>query len=431
MATKAKSNKKITKKVNVFYAQSGGVTGVINSTARGVIEEALKHKDKIGKVFIARHGIQGLLLEELYDMSKESKKAVAGLHNIPGGAFGSCRYKLRNPKDDLIEYKRIVEVCKAHNIGYFLYNGGNDSADTTYKLSQVSKKMGYEMVCIGIPKTMDNDLACMDVSPGYPSVAKFIATSSYETGVDIKSMAPATQIYIMETMGRHAGWIAAASGLAKKQDSDPPHIILLPEVLFDKKKFLAKVNESVKKYGYCHIVTAESLRDLNGKHIAETGQKDAFGHVQLGGMAPILAQMIHEKFGYQYHYSIADYIQRASRHLGSPVDLKQAYAVGAGAVKLALAGKNGMAPVILRKPGKKYSWKIGEASLKKIANTERNMPRNYITKDGFGITKKCYDYLYPFIQGEDFPPFKNGLPHYETLKLKLAPKKLAPFELLK
>lgn len=417
------------KPANIFYAQSGGVTGVINSTARGVIETASKYKDKIGKVLIGRHGIQGLLLEELYDMSKENKKAIAGLHYIPGGAFGSCRYKLTDPHESLAEYKRIIEVCQAHNIKYFLYNGGNDSADTTHKLAKISKKLGHPMTCIGIPKTMDNDLACMDVSPGYGSAAKFIATSTKEVGVDIKSMAPATQIYILETMGRHAGWLAAASGLAKQQDSDPPHIILMPEVPLNKENFLVKVNQCVKKYGYCHIVTSESLRDENGAHIAETGQKDAFGHIQLGGLAPILANMIYDRFGYQYHYSIADYIQRASRHLGCKVDLQQAYAVGKAAVEFAIKGLNGIAPVIVRKRGKKYSWEIKTASLQKIANNERNMPRDFITKDGMGITKKCYDYLYPLIQGEDIPPFKNGLPVYPELKLKLVTKKLKEFQL--
>ncbi|MGD9153001.1 MAG: 6-phosphofructokinase [Gammaproteobacteria bacterium] len=416
---------------NLFYAQSGGVTGVINSTAQGVIETAFKSK-KINNVLIGRYGIQGLLLEELYDMRKESKKAIADLHYIPGGAFGSCRYKLANPDENRTEYKRVVEVCRAHDIKYFLYNGGNDSADTTYKISKLSAEMEYPLICIGIPKTMDNDLACMDVSPGYGSVAKFIATTTKETGVDIKSMAPATQIYIMETMGRHAGWIAAASGLAKQKEEDPPHIILLPEIHFNQKKFLAKVDNCVKKYGYCHIVTSESIRNAHGVHMAETGQKDAFGHIQLGGLAPILAKIIHDKLGYKYHLSIAGYLQRASRHMGCKTDLEQAYAVGKAAVEFALAGKNGVAPVIVRKMrGKKYNWTIDEAPLQKIANNERNMPRDFITKDGMGITKKCYDYIYPLIQGEDFPPFKNGLPKYEELKLELTEKKLPKFELRK
>lgn len=414
---------------NIFYAQSGGVTGVINSTARGVIETAFKSK-KIDNVLIGRYGIEGLLLEELYDLRQESKKAIAGLHYLPGGAFGSCRYKLTNPKENRTEYKRVVEVCKAHDIKYFLYNGGNDSADTTYKISKLSTEMDYPLTCIGIPKTMDNDLAGMDVSPGYASVAKFIATATKETGVDVKSMSPATQIYILETMGRHAGWIAAASGVAKQKESDPPHIILLPEVHFNQEKFLAKVDDCVKKYGYCHIVTSESIRNTHGVHMAETGQKDAFGHIQLGGLAPILANMIYERFGYKYHLSIADYLQRASRHLGCKVDLELAYAVGKAAVEFALKGKNGVAPVILRKSNnKKYDWKIGEASLQKIANHERNMPRDFISEDGMGITKKCYDYILPLIQGEDFPPFKDGLPVYEELKLKLVEKKLAPFKL--
>ncbi len=417
------------KKMNAFYGQSGGVTAVINSTACGVIETARKHKNKIGKVFVGRHGIQGLLMEELYDTSKESAKSIAGLRRIPGAAFGSCRYKLKDFHDDPKEYQRVLEVFKAHDIGYFFYNGGNDSADTTHKIAQFCKKHGYPVTCIGIPKTMDNDLPITDNCPGYGSVAKFIATSTREVGVDIAAMAPATQIYILEVMGRHSGWIAAASGLAKEKEGDSPHIILVPEVLFDKKKFLKRVDACVKKYGHCHIVTSESLRDLSGRHMAETGQRDAFGHIQLGGLAPMLANMIKDKFGYLYHCSIADYIQRASRHLGCTVDLEQAYAVGKAAVEFALKGKQDICPIIVRKKGKKYRWSIGETSLKKIANTEKYLPRSFITKDGFGITQKCRDYLLPLIQGEDFPPFKNGMPIYEKFKLKLAPKKLGKFKL--
>jgi len=418
-------------KMNAFYGQSGGVTGVINSTARGVIETAKKYPDQIDKVLIGRHGIQGLLLEELYDTSVETEEAIAGLYYIPGGVFGSCRYKLTNYEENPKEYERIIEVFKAHNIGYFLYNGGNDSADTSHKIAQISKNLGFPVVCIGIPKTMDNDLPETDNCPGYGSVAKFIATSTKEVGVDIESMAPATQIYILEVMGRHSGWIAAASGLAKEGEGSAPHIILCPEILFDKEKFLARVDYFVKKYGFCHIVTSESLRDLNGKHIAETGQRDAFGHMQLGGLAPMLANMIKNTFGYQFHYSIADYIQRASRHLGAKVDLEQAYAVGKGAVELAMQGKNDVCPIIVRVPGNTYQWKIGETSLEKIANNEKNLPRHFITEDGFGITQACRDYLMPLIQGEDFPPFENGMPKYTKLKKQLVEKKLPAFEIRK
>lgn len=415
-----KTAKKPANRMNAFYAMGGGVTPVINSTALGVIETARKHGIK---VYAGRHGIQGLLLEELYDTSKETSKTLQALHLRPGAAFGSCRYKLTDVEKDLKDYERIIEVCRAHNIGYVFYNGGNDSADTTHKLAAFSRKVGYPLICIGIPKTMDNDLPVTDNCPGYGSVAKFLATAALETGIDAKSMSPATEIYIMETMGRHAGWLPAASALARQKPGDPPHIILCPEIVFDEEKFLAKVSESVRKYGYCHIVTSESLKDKDGHFIADTGQRDAFGHIQKGCIAPILANKIRDRFNYSFHVSVVDYIQHSSRHLGCTVDLKQAYAVGKAAVEMAVAGKNDVSPIIVRKPGKKYQWTLGETRLENIANTEKNMPRKYITKDGMDVTKDCIDYIRPLIQGEDIPPFKNGLPCYPELKLILAPKK--------
>lgn len=421
-AKKASLKKNGSKKMNAFYAMGGGVTPVINATALGVIETARKYGIN---VLAGRHGIQGLLLEELYDTSKETPETLKSLRKRPSAAFGSCRYKLTDYHHDIRDYQRIIDVCKAHRIGYIFYNGGNDSADTTHKIAEYSIQAGYPLICIGIPKTMDNDLPVTDNCPGFGSVAKFLATAALETGLDAKAMAPATEIFIMETMGRHAGWLPAATALARKKESDPPHLILCPEIAFDEEKFLTRVRECVQQYGYCHIVSSESLRDKEGKFIADTGQRDSFGHAQKGCIAPILANKIRDRWGYSFHVSVPDYIQHASRHLGCKTDLDQAYAVGKAAVEMAVRGKTDLTPIIVRKPGKKYQWTIGETSLVNIANTEKNLPLNYITPDGMNVTKACIAHIKPLIQGEDIPPFKNGLPDYPELKLKLVKKKLA------
>jgi ATP-dependent phosphofructokinase / diphosphate-dependent phosphofructokinase len=417
------------KKMNACYAQSGGMTAVINITACAVIEASQLYPERIGKVFAAKNGILGLLNEELYDTSHEDKESIAHLRYMPGGIFGSCRYKLKEPIESTKEYERILEVFKAHRIGYFFYNGGNDSADTAYKIAVFSQKVGYPLVCIAIPKTIDNDLAETDNCPGYASVAKFISTTTREMNLDIAAMSPATQIYILEVMGRHSGWIAASSGMAKEKEGDAPHIILFPEIPFDPKNFLQRVDQTVKKNGYCFITTSESIRDHKGQPISDTGQFDAFGHLQMGGVAPVLANMIKNELGYKYHYSIAGYLLRTSRHLGSKVDIKQAYAIGREAVKLAMEGKNHVAPIIIRESNNPYRWRIGTTSLEKIANFEKNLPRDFISEDGFSISKKCQDYLFPLIQGEDFPPFKNGLPEYPSFKKVLVRKKLPIFKM--
>lgn len=412
-------------KQNAFYAQSGGVTAVINASACGLIETARKNKDKIGKVYAGRNGIIGALTEELIDTSKESAKDIAALRHTPSGAFGSCRHKLKGLDESKAEYERLIEVFKAHNIGYFFYNGGGDSQDTAHKVSQISKKMGYPMTCIGIPKTVDNDLPITDNCPGFGSVAKYVAVSIREAGFDVASMAKtSTKVFVMEVMGRHAGWIAAAGGLAAEKEGDAPHIILFPEVTFDQKAFLAKVKDSVNKYGYCAIVVSEGVRNKQGKFLAEAGGKDAFGHAQLGGVAPFLAEMIKNKLGYKYHWAVADYLQRAARHIASKTDVEQAYAMGKAAMEFALAGKNAVMPTIVRKSNKPYRWTIGEVKLSRVANVEKMMPKNYITKDGFGITAKCREYLEPLIKGEDYPPYKNGLPQYVQLKNIAVAKKL-------
>ena len=410
-------------KRNAFYAQSGGVTAVINATACGVIETARKHKNKIGKVYAGRNGIIGALTEDLIDTSKESASSIAALKHTPSGAFGSCRYKLKSIEENRAQYERLIEVFKAHNIGYFFYNGGGDSQDTSHKVSQLSKKMKYPIQCIGIPKTVDNDLPVTDNCPGFGSVAKYVAVSIKEAAFDVKSMAEtSTKVFVMEVMGRHAGWIAAASGLAKEQKGDAPHIILFPEIAFDQKQFLNRVKECVEKYGFCVICVSEGARYADGTFLADTGSTDAFGHKQLGGVAPVIADMVKQEHGYKYHWAVADYLQRAARHIASKTDVDQAYAMGKAAVQFALQGKTAVMPTIVRTSNKPYKWKIGSTTLAKVANVEKMMPRSYITKDGLGITPRCRTYLTPLIKGEAYPPYKEGLPRYIQLKNIQVPK---------
>ena len=408
--------------MNAFYAQSGGVTAVINATACSVIETARKYPNKIANVYAGSNGIIGALTENMIDTNKESAAAIAALMHTPGGAFGSARYKLRGFEENRAEYERLIEVFKAHDIGYFFYNGGNDSMDTAHKVSQISKKMGFPVTCLGVPKTVDNDLPITDTCPGFGSVAKYVAVSTQEAAMDVASMAEtSTKVFVLEVMGRHAGWIAAAGGLAGKDPGDAPHIILFPEIPFKKREFLKRVRQCVNDYGYCVIVVSEGARFANGKFLAEAGTRDAFGHAQLGGVAPVVAGMVRDNLGYKYHYAIADYLQRSARHIASAVDVKQAYAVGKAAVEFALAGKTAIMPVIKRVSDKPFKWKIESAPLGRIANKEKMLPRRYITKDGFGITEAGRRYLEPLIKGEDYPPYINGLP--KVAKLKKRPVK--------
>ena len=414
---------------NAFYAQSGGVSAVINASACGLIETARKHRDRIGKVYAGRHGIIGALAEDMIDTGKESPAAIRALRHTPGGAFGSARYKLAGIDKNRAQYERLIEVFRAHDIGYFFYNGGNDSMDTAHKVSEIGVQMGYPITCIGIPKTVDNDLAVTDCCPGFGSAAKYIAVSTREAALDVMSMArTSTKVFVLEVMGRHAGWIAAAGGLAGERSGDAPHIILFPEITFERAKFLDKVKYSVEKYGYCVVVVSEGVRNADGTFLAEAGTKDAFGHAQLGGVGPVVAQMAQEAFGYKFHWAVADYLQRSARHIASKVDVEQAYAVGKAAVLLALKGRNAVMPTIVRQSSSPYRWSIGEAPLAAIANQEKKVPRNFITADGFGITPACRRYLLPLIGGEDYPPYLRGLPAYGALKGISVPKRLsAPF----
>tara|TARA_B110000014_G_scaffold258716_1_gene245272 strand:- start:4388 stop:5644 length:1257 start_codon:yes stop_codon:yes gene_type:complete len=416
-------------KKNAIYAQSGGVTSVINATATGVIQAVSKSK-KINRIFAAKNGILGVLREEIYDVSKENVKEIEKLLFTPGGAFGSCRYKLKNFKEQKKEYLRLIEVFKAHNIGYFFYNGGGDSQDTANKISEITTKLDWPVQCIGIPKTVDNDLPFTDNSPGFGSVAKYVATSTLEASLDIASMAEtSTKVFILEVMGRHAGWIAASAGLAADKKNDPPHVIIFPEVPFNKTLFLKKVKKTVLQEGYCVIVASEGAQYKNGKFLAEAEKQDAFGHKQLGGVAPFLANLIDTNLGYKFHWSVSDYLQRSARHIASKVDLDQAYEVGKSAVKYAEKGESAVMPIIVRGKGKKYTWRISKAPLNKIANIEKKMPKKYISSKGFGITKACKDYLLPLIQGEAYPPYVKGIPDRAKLKKILIKKKLKNFRI--
>jgi len=409
---------------NAFYAQSGGVTAVINASACGVIETARQHPELIANVYAGRNGIIGALTEDMIDTSKESAEAIAALRHTPSGGFGSCRYKLKSLEANRREYERLIEVFKAHNIGYFFYNGGGDSADTCYKVSQLSESLGYPIQAIHIPKTVDNDLPITDNCPGFGSVAKYIAVSTLEASFDVRSMSKtSTKIFVVEVMGRHAGWIAAAGGLV--EDYDIPVVILFPEVEFNQEKFIAKVKEKVEKYDFCSIVVSEGCHWPDGKFLAEQGTRDAFGHAQLGGAAPVVANMVKEALGYKFHWAVADYLQRAARHLASKSDVDQAYAMGKAGVEYAIAGDNSVMPTIVRVSSNPYRWEVGKAPLSEVANVEKFMPKEFISEDGFGITSACKEYLQPLIQGEDYPPYREGgMPDYVTLKNEAVAKKL-------
>lgn len=414
-------------KNNAFYAQSGGVTAVINATACGVIETARANNLKI---FAGLNGIVGALYENLIDTTQETAENIAALKYTPGGAFGSCRYKLKSLEQNRKEYERLIQVFEAHDIGYFFYNGGGDSMDTALKVSQLSQTMGYPITCIGIPKTVDNDLPITDCCPGFGSVAKYVAVSIREASLDVASMAESsTKVFIMEVMGRHAGWIAAAGGLASERDGQAPHIILFPEIPFKREAFLAEVDRCVKQYGFCSIVVSEGLKNEENKFLSDAGLKDAFGHTQLGGVAPVIASLIKDQLGYKYHWAVADYLQRSARHIASQVDVEQAYAVGKAAVEFALHGKNAIMPTIVRVEDKPYRWTIGEVSLSEVANIEKKMPSNFIRADGFHITSECKNYMLPLIQGENYPPYSEGLPQYVELRRVMVEKRLKEFNL--
>ncbi|WP_440223624.1 6-phosphofructokinase [Dokdonella sp. MW10] len=411
---------------NLLYAQSGGVTAVINATACAVIETARKHKVR---VLAARNGIIGALREDLIDTSRETVAAIAALRHTPGGAFGSCRFKLKSLEESRAQYERLIEVFRAHDIRWFLYNGGNDSADTSLKISRIGKALGHEVTVVGVPKTVDNDLAVTDCCPGFGSVAKYTAVSTLEASLDVASMAESsTKVFVMEVMGRHAGWIAAAAGLAGHGADEPPHVILFPEIVFDEAKFLARVKATVERVGWCTVVVSEGVRNADGRFLSEVGTRDAFGHAQLGGVAPMLAQLVKDRLGYKYHWAMPDYLQRSARHVASKTDVEHAYAVGKAGVQYALAGRNAVMPAIVRTSDAPYRWKIEPVPLSKVANHEKKLPKRFISRDGYGITDAARRYLEPLVRGEDAPPYgKDGLPRYVRLKNTSVAKKLPAY----
>jgi 6-phosphofructokinase 1 len=410
---------------NAFYAQSGGVTAVINASACGVLQTAREYSQEIGKVYAGRNGIIGALAEDLIDTSVESEAAIAGLKHTPGAAFGSCRYKLTSIQEQRAQYERLIEVFHAHDIGFFFYNGGGDSQDTAHKVSQMGVRLAYPIVCVGIPKTVDNDLPITDSSPGFGSLAKYVATSIRESAFDLASMSrTSTKVFVLEVMGRHAGWATAACALAAEQEGGAPHILLLPEVAFNERRFLTKVEETLERYGHCVIAVSEGIKGPDGDFLSASGVEDAFGHAQLGGVAPVITNLISAKLDCKCHWGLPDYLQRSARHIASGTDVQQAYAVGRAAVEFAIAGKSAVMPAIRRLSDVPYRWDIIEAPLSEVANKEKVLPPEFISADGFGITEAARRYLAPLIVGEAYPPFKNGLPDYVKLQNVAAPKKL-------
>ena len=410
---------------NAFYAQSGGVSAVINASACGLLQTARQHPEKIGKVYAGRNGIIGALTEDLIDTSVESDAAIAALKHTPGAAFGSCRYKLRSIDEHRVQYERLIEVFRAHDIGFFFYNGGGDSQDTAYKVSQIGAGLDYPIVCVGIPKTVDNDLAITDCSPGFGSAAKYIATSLREAAFDLAAMSrTSTKVFALEVMGRHAGWATAACALAAEEEGGAPHVLLLPEVAFNEGRFLTRVEESLQRYGHCVIAVSEGVKGQDGKFLSASGSRDAFGHAQLGGVAPVITNMISGKLGCKCHWAVPDYLQRSARHIASETDVQQAYAVGRTAVEFAIAGKSAVMPAIRRLSDAPYLWDVIEAPLSEVANREKLLPPDFISADGFGITEAARRYLAPLIVGEAYPPFKYGLPDYVKLQNAVVPKKL-------
>jgi ATP-dependent phosphofructokinase / diphosphate-dependent phosphofructokinase len=411
---------------NAFYAQSGGVSAVINASACGVLQTARQHPEKIAGVYAGRNGIIGALTEDLIDTNLESEAAVAALKHTPGAAFGSCRYKLKSLHEHRAQYERLIEVFRAHDIGFFFYNGGGDSQDTAYKVSQISAELAYPIVCVGIPKTVDNDLAITDCSPGFGSLAKYVATSLREAAFDLAAMSrTSTNVFALEVMGRHAGWATAACALAAEEEGGAPHVLLLPEVTFDEGRFLAKVEQSLQLYGHCVIAVSEGVKGPDGEFLSASGSKDAFGHSQLGGVAPVITNLIAARLGCKCHWAVPDYLQRSARHIASETDVQHAYAVGRAAVEFAIAGKSGVMPAIRRLNDQPYRWDIIEAPLSEVANREKLLPPDFISADGFGITETARRYLAPLIVGEAYPPFRNGLPDYAKLQNVAVPKRLS------
>lgn len=411
---------------NLLYAQSGGVTAVINATAAGVIATARQASGEIGQVLAARNGILGVLRETLVDTAGLSVRDLERLRSTPGGAFGSCRFDLDPADRNPAQYDRLFAVLAAHDVGCFLYNGGNGSMETCRQIQAAADARGYPLTVLGVPKTVDNDIVLTDCCPGFGSAAKYLATSIREVGLDLNAMTTGSgRAFVLEVMGRNAGWLAAACALAAEDDDAAPHLILLPEVAFDEAAFLARVKSVVERSGSCAIVVAEGVRGLGGKvlSIQDRNQK---GYIQLGGAGEVIAEKIHTGLGYKVHYALADYLQRSARHIASRTDTAQAFGVGKAAVRRAIAGNCGVVG-IERLSDEPYLWRTTLQAFDLVANLERQVPPEFIAPDGFGVTDAFRRWCRPLIAGEDWPPFRDGLPDYLRLQLPLVPPRLAPY----
>ena len=413
---------------NAVYAQSGGVTPVINASAYGLIKAA-QESESIDRIYCGFNGINGVLEEQLIDIAQEPAANIEALRHTPAGAFGSCRLKLRDLDKNREQFQRIVEVLAAHEVGYFFYNGGNDSMDTVAKLGTFAKQNGYPLQVLGIPKTIDNDLPVTDNCPGFGSVAKYNTVSMIEGSMDTEAMyTDSTKVFVLETMGRNAGWLAAATGLGTRSAEDGPHLILLPEVPFDEARFLAAVEAQVARSGSCAITVSEGVQDAQGKFLSESGTKDAFGHTQLGGAGHLIQDLVHSRLKLKVHGAVLDYCQRSARHLASTVDVEQAIACGRKAVELAAQGHSSVMVTILRESDAPYRWTLGHTDAANIANREKKLPGDYIREDGLHITEGFRTYCKPLIQGEDYPPYAEGLPVYRRLEKHFLAPKLAAYK---
>ncbi|MHC4069640.1 MAG: 6-phosphofructokinase [Planctomycetota bacterium] len=420
----------MTAKSNAVVAQSGGPTAVINSSACGVIQEAIK-SGKIDRVLGATNGILGVLKEELFDITAERPQIIEALKQTPAAAIGSCRYKLKSIEESKADFERILDVFKAHNIHYFFYAGGNDSMDTADKVNNLAADAGYELTCIGIPKTVDNDLAFTDHCPGYPSVAKYVATCAAEAGRDTEALYTADTCTILEVMGRNAGWIAAATGLASRCLEDAPHLIYMPEAAFTLEKFVKDVKQVYNELGRVFIVSGEGLKDKSGKYItADEGKfsKDSFGHVQLGGVGAMLKNVVESEVGIKARFNLLGTNQRSAMHFASLTDVNEAYMCGQMAVKAALEGENGKMITLVREDSAEYKCTTGFAQLADVANGEKKVPPEYINKAGNHITDAMRDYVRPLVHGQ--APINigaDGLPVFMRFERKPLEKKLASY----
>lgn len=405
---------------NIVVAQSGGPTAVINASLAGVIHEAGRHPE-IESIYGALNGIRGVLDEEMVDLTEEKNTTIEGLKTCPAAALGTVRYKIK-PDD----YARALEVFQAHNVRYFFYAGGNDSMDTADKIAKLAVERNFELRVIGIAKTIDNDLAITDHCPGYGSVVKYNATALIELARDAEAMSNGDLVSILEVMGRHSGWIAAGAALAKKSEFDPPHIILLPEVVFNPDKFLADCRAALSRYRYCVVVVGEGLVDAEGRQIAADDKVDAFGHKQLGGIGDYLRKWIEEKTKFKARAAKLGIVQRAATHLMSRTDRDEAYEVGQAAVRAAIAGETGKMVTLVRESNSPYQCRTGLAPLADIANGEKLLPKDWIAENGISMKQEFLDYARPLIQGEVPIPFEDGLPKYVRLEKIPVDKKCAP-----